>query len=146
MELLIAYSNQNILTRLRQVLSGQGRDSPPARATRSVRQDQHRLCPDEVSDLVRAYNDGATIKELQTQFGVSRSAVMCHLKRNGVDNRYRVLSDEQISEAAMLYDAGLSLAAVARQFDVSPKTISNTLKRAGLSTRAVGTNRWSASF
>ena len=99
MELLISYSNQNILTRLRQVLSGQGRDSPPARATRSVRQAQHRLYPNEVSELVCAYNDGATIKELQALFAVSRTAVMCHLKRNGVDTHYRVLSDEQITEA-----------------------------------------------
>ena len=142
---MISYSNQNILTALRQVLSGQGRGRPPARATRSVRQAQNRLCSDKVSELVCAYNNGATIKELQAQFGVSRTAVMCHLKRNGVDTRYRVLSEEQISEAAMLYDAGQSLAAVAREFDVSPKTVFSAFKRAGISTRAVGTNQWSTS-
>jgi len=40
-----------------------------------------RLKPDEVAALLAAYRTGRTMKELATEFGVSRQTVAAHLRR-----------------------------------------------------------------
>ena len=77
-ELLGRYSNQNIVTRLRQVLAGHGRDDPPVRPTRP-RQTQRRLSTDEIDDLVKRRLAGMLIDALATEFDVNRTTVMKHL-------------------------------------------------------------------
>jgi hypothetical protein len=69
--------------RLERILSGRGRDQPPARPTRSPKR-FNRLADDEVTELVRLRQHGAEINDLAARFELSRSAVMANLERAGV--------------------------------------------------------------
>ena len=97
---------------------------------------------EEIAELVRAYEAGATILELRDRFEISRTTVIAYLRRAGVETRYCRL-EGRLDEAKQLYDQGWSLARVAAYFDVSPRTVQNAFNRAGVATRPVGTNQWS---
>jgi DNA-binding NarL/FixJ family response regulator len=101
-----------------------------------IRQEQRRLTPDEVDELVRAYRDGATLKALTNRFGVCRTTVSAHLERRGVPRRQSVgLSPEQVMEAARLYESGLSFAAVGQQLGFAGNTVRTYLMDAGVTIR-----------
>ena len=102
---------------------------------------QRRLLAGEIEDLVRAYEAGATILELADRVQISRTTLMAHLQRSGVETRYNRL-DGRLDEAARLYGQGWSLTRVAAHFDVSAGTVLNAFNRAGVATRPVGTNQW----
>jgi lambda repressor-like predicted transcriptional regulator len=96
-----------------------------------------KLTPLTVAELVKAYEAGATVRELVFQFGMHRATVLAHLERQGVPRRpqLRKLPDDQVAEAAALYTAGLSLADVGRRLDVSAGTVRKELLHAGVSVR-----------
>jgi len=91
--------------------------------------------------LAECYRSGATILDLAGRFGVSRTTVMAHLRRAGVETRYNLL-EGRVDDAKSLYERGWSLVQVAAYFDVSAGTVLNAFKRAGVETRPVGTNQW----
>jgi len=102
---------------------------------------QHRLSSVEAGELAECYRSGATILDLARRFGVSRTTVMAHLRRAGVETRYNLL-EGRVDDAKSLYEQGWSLVQVAAYFDVSAGTVLNAFKRAGVETRPVGTNQW----
>ncbi len=119
------YSNPCIASILERVIAGQKAERPSGRTFRSVRQSQHRLAPDEVFDLVRAYEDGTTIKQLTVKFQISRSTVMAHLKREGVKTRYNLMAGK-LEEAKKLRAEGWSYARLGKHFGFTAQTVRRT--------------------
>ncbi len=76
------YSNPDNVTRLQAILAGDSRDRPPGRTTRS-HQEQHRLNPDEIRELLARYASGMTINDLAAEFNISRTTVMEQAQRAG---------------------------------------------------------------
>ena len=143
MELLGRNSNRKNVTRLLSILAGEGRDRPPARTTRSLRQRQRRLTPEEIDVVVGRYEAGESANVLAREFGAHRTTIVGHLKRRGVSTRYKIIAEKDLAEAARLYAQGWSLARVGEHFGVGAHTVLNTFRTAGIATRPVGTNQWS---
>ena len=139
------YSNPDNVTRLHRVLSGQGGDRVSHRPVPSVRQKQTRLTDSQRSEVVARYEAGESATSLAVEFGVDRRTLTGHLRRLGVEVRYRVGDRVDLTEAAKLYLSGRSLAVVAARLGVSTGTVLRALRSAGVQTRAVGTNQWNAS-
>ena len=57
----------------------------PKPASSTVKQRQRRLQPDEIDQLVAAYQAGASTYGLADQFGITRHTVAAHLNRRGVE-------------------------------------------------------------
>lgn len=107
---------------------------PPA-ASSSPGQRQHRLKPDQVQALITAYQAGALIKELASQFSIERRTVSEILARAGIERRRRGLAEAQIDEAIELYAQGVSLAKVGRQLGVDGETVRQQLLKRGVKMR-----------
>ena len=88
---------------------------------------------------------GESANALAVEFDVDRRTLTGHLRRAGVEVRYRVVDRVDLTEAAKLYLSGRSLAVVAVQLGVSAGIVLRALRSAGVQTRAVGTNQWSRS-
>jgi AraC-like DNA-binding protein len=130
-----------LLSRAESAMSGVG--GRRRRRQRVVKlQVQRRLVPGEIDEMLGAYESGQTILALAERFQVSRTTVMAHLRRAGVETRYNRL-DGRLDEATRLYERGWSLARVAQHFNVSAGSVLNAFNRAGVPTRPVGTNQWS---
>jgi len=111
---------------------GLSRTNPPPV---TVRQHQRRLRATEVTELISAYQTGATLRELADRYQVGGQTVSAILERAGIPWRYRRLSAADIENAAHLYRAGQSLAAIGHHFLVHPDTILHHLRRAGVAMR-----------
>lgn len=135
MELLEVYSNRtHELGKLRKLLNLPKAARPEPR--HPTKQAQKRLAPDEVAELLRAYQAGGRTKQLAIQFGVHRTTVTGLLKQHDVSFRPPGLGPADLSEAIRLYEAGWSLARLGQHFGVTGhNTISDALRRAGVSIR-----------
>jgi hypothetical protein len=112
-ELMGRYSNPDIVSRLRRVLSGQGRDRVSHRPVPSLRQKQTRLTDSQRSALVERYLTGESSNALAAEFGIDRRTATAIILRAGAELRYRVeLTDAEIDGARELYEARYSLAKV----------------------------------
>lgn len=140
-ELLGAYSNQNIGTRLCQILAGHGRDEPSDRTVQSVRRNPPKLNPDIVRAMALARTDGAEIDDLAERFGVNRNTVMGYLEQAGVPKqrwRGRTLGAEQLEAAGRLYETGVNLIEVGKRFNVDRRYLRQALPAAGFMLRKAG--------
>jgi transposase-like protein len=77
---------------------------------------------------------GATIDELATTFGIHRTTVMAHLDRQGTPRRSGTVT-KNINEAIRLYETGWSLARVGKHFGVDGETVRRGLRAAGVTLR-----------
>jgi len=128
------YSNPDILSRIRQVLAGQGRDRPSHRTVPSLPQKQTRLTEERVTELIALHERGAHIDELAANFDIHRTTVITYLDRAGAERRTGVIQ-RHLDEARALYEAGSSLAQVAQHFGVNSETVRRAFKNAGFSLR-----------
>jgi DNA-directed RNA polymerase specialized sigma24 family protein len=108
---------------------------PTKAKTRTIRQVQRRLRPDEVAQLLIGYQEGLTVFQLAERFRIHRGTVTSILKRNGVTMRNRSLTADQIEHAVAMYREGLSLVKVADRIGCSHGTIWNALTTAGVALR-----------
>jgi AraC-like DNA-binding protein len=136
------YSNPDIVTRLRRILSGQGRDRVSHRPVPSLRQTRVRLTDSQRSEVVQRYEARESANTLAAEFGVDRRTLTAHLRRVGVEVRYRVVDRIDVDAAAELYVSGLSLAAVSQRIGVSARSVLTEFRAAGITTRPVGSNQW----
>jgi hypothetical protein len=99
---------------------------------------QRRLSEATIDDLVTAYLKGSSIDSLVAQSGVSRTTIIVHLDRRGIQLRkvVRKMTDRMVRCAATRYSKGGSLKVVAAQFDVDARTLSRELRRAGVPIRS----------
>jgi hypothetical protein len=94
------------------------------------------LTAEVVDELVQAYREGATLKELVGRFGICQTSVIAHLDRRGVQRRQPDgLSAEQVREGALLYEGGLSLAAVGERLGFNKQTVRKYLVAGGVTMR-----------
>jgi len=116
-------------------------DEPTATApsrivtTQSQIRGARQLRPDEVEKLVARYQEGAMVKDLAHEFGISRDTVCKHLNRREVERRSRGLRPEDVAEAARLYRAGWSLAKISEKFGTTDMTVRARLLEAGVEMR-----------
>ncbi|RSN66007.1 hypothetical protein DMH01_06655 [Amycolatopsis sp. WAC 04182] len=105
----------------------------------SIKRDRPRrarqLSPDQVEQLLAAYQSGATVYELGDRFGIERRTVSNILHRHGVPMRRRGLSPDQVDNAIHLYKLGWSLARVGDHLGVNHTTVLNKLRERGIPTR-----------
>lgn len=111
----------------------EGATPPPATTHRT----QRRLRSVEVDALVDHYQAGATIKQLVERFRISRTSVMAHLDRRGVQRRAvaKQCDNTTLASAARSYADGSSLATIAAQFGLDPSTVAYRFRRAGVAIR-----------
>lgn len=109
---------------------------PLPRTAPQVGQQQHRLNPDQVNELVATYQAGATLKALAARFSLHRVTVIAHLDRRKVARRPPVgLSPAQARGAVQLYEDGLSISGIGVRLGFSPNTVRRYLVEAGVSIR-----------
>jgi transposase-like protein len=93
---------------------------------------QRRLSPAQVDQIVTAYLDSTTSRQICRELDMHRTTVDNCLKRVGAKQpRQPVLTETDIDEAEAAYLAGESWATIARRFDVDPATIGRLLKLRG---------------
>ena len=105
---------------------------PNSVKTRTIRQIQKRLRPDEVDQLVTDYTEGAKLADVALKFMINKSTASKLLESRGVTRRYRKLSQIERPKLVDLYQSGQSLAKIGDQFDVDPGTIRYHLLRSGV--------------
>jgi DNA-directed RNA polymerase specialized sigma24 family protein len=76
------------------------------------------------------------MKELATEFGVSRQTVAAHLRRAKAPVRRQGLSQKQATEIVALYEAGWTSRELADRYGVSTDTVLRTLHRQGVKIRS----------
>ena len=106
----------------------------PKRRHRTVKS-QKRLSEREIDEAIAGYEAGATLRQLGTQFDVSRHTISKHLRARGIQLRLSSLTPDEIEEAKQLYAQGLSLARVGQHFNRDASLIHLTLRRAGVQCR-----------
>ena len=108
MDLVRLYSNPKAEAgRLRLVLSATATPRPPEGPRRQRRQRQHRLSMTEITNLIKKYEQQASVKDLAKQFGIHRLTVTAHLQRHGVKLHQNGLAPDEVQAAARLCTAGL---------------------------------------
>ena len=76
------------------------------------------------------------MKELATEFGVSRQTVAAHLRRAKSPVRRRSFSHKQATEIVALYEDGLTSRELADRYGVSTDTVLRALHRHGVKIRS----------
>jgi transposase len=134
-ELVRLYSNLSAeADHLRRVRSAAS--SPrPVDGHERPRQHQRRLSMTEVTKLVSAYEQQASVKELAQQFGIHRTTVTALLQRHGVELRHSGLEPAEVQAAANLYRQGWTLARLGETFGADSTTIWRVLRAAGVKMR-----------
>ena len=122
--------------RLRLVLSATATPRPTEGTKRNRRQRQRRLNMTEVTELIKEYEQHASIKDLAKQFGIHRLTVTALVRRHGVELRRTGLAKEDIAAAAHLYGQGWSLTKLGVKFDVDSTTVWRALRAAGVVMRS----------
>lgn len=98
------------------------------------RQDQTRLTPDQIAELVAEYQAGFSVREVAERWLVVRQTVSAHLRRAGVELRSPAVHDH-VDEAVTLYEVGWSLARLGGRYDCDPETVRVVLMRLGVRMR-----------
>ena len=98
-------------------------------------QRQTRLDPQQINNLVIAYQSGNTIKQLAAQFQIHHTTASKILERREIPKRYRPLAPEQIETAIKAYRAGSSSKMIGDLLGVNASTIWRTLRREGVNMR-----------
>ena len=86
---------------------------------------------DEVDQLVRGYEEGATVYELADRFRIHRLTVSRHLHRAGVAMRRQGLDEHQVDVAVQLHRQGWSVAQLGDHFEVDKRTVRSALRTRG---------------
>ncbi len=110
-------------------------------------QHQHRLKPEQVRRLIRAYRLDASVPRLVKRFEVHSTTVARHLELAGVARRgnVRKLTEGQVQPAGTIYrSGGVSLAELGRRFGVSAEAMRQEFKKAGVRRRPPGRPRSSS--
>jgi predicted DNA-binding protein YlxM (UPF0122 family) len=89
----------------------------------------HRLTANEVNALQDTYLAGASLAELQHQFGLSRGSVQRLLREAGVRRRRKSLTDAEITVLVERYQAGLTMREIAEEQGLAKTTVQDALRR-----------------
>ena len=97
----------------------------PDRPVRRSYQRQRRLNPDEVVELVAAYEEGASVRQLTLKYGIRQETVSRWLSVNGVEKRPlgASLTGDRLDEALLLRELDWSYARIADHLGISRSTV-----------------------
>lgn len=86
------------------------------------------LSDERMAELLADYAAGLNMRPLARKYGIHRVTVAAHLRRAGVELRYRGLSAEQVKEAAQRYREGWSLQRLAGCYECTAETVRQAFK------------------
>ena len=136
MEVLALLAKHELRSALEQMVSRATEDEHVP-TVRRPRQQQRRLGPEQVDEVVARYINGESIDGLAREYRINRTTVISHLERHSVDRRRnpRKMTDADVRAAAERYATGISLAAVAAEFDVCDRTLRREFESADIGVR-----------
>jgi hypothetical protein len=121
--------------RLRQLVEVASRRPKGVRVQTTRRVSSRHLRVPQVREIVAEYLAGSTVYELSEQFAIRRQRVSTILKREGVQVRRPVFTQEEITTAKDLYSLGYSCQAIANQLGRNHGTIWRALTKMGTKMR-----------
>jgi uncharacterized protein (DUF433 family) len=86
--------------------------------------------------LQEAYRAGASLAELQQQFGLSRGSVQRILREASVRRRRTSLADAEVAALVERYEGGLTIREIATEQGLPKTTVQDALATAGVAMRA----------
>jgi hypothetical protein len=89
----------------------------------------------EITELIKKYEQHASVTELAQRFGIHRLTVTSLLKRHGVQLRRTGLEPSEVQTAANLYTQGWSLTRLGMRFGVDSTTVWRVLRGAAVAMR-----------
>lgn len=98
-------------------------------------QQQTRLSPNWVTQLVADYRAGTDMNALARTYGIDPHRVRAHLSKASLEVRRNGLTEVQLGEAARPYMVGLSLAKLGEHFGCDHTTFGRALRRRGIPIR-----------
>ena len=110
----------------------------PTTSQRAIRHTPPPLHPDQVSELVAAFEAGVEVKQLAAIYGINRSTVQDHLRRREVRRRRTKLSGADIEKVVGLYAQGWTIEAIGSELRVGASTVRRALLKAGAEIRPRG--------
>jgi hypothetical protein len=116
-------------------VSTQVRETAPLPVIQRV---DRRLSAATITELVQAYQDGASTTQLRHRYEVGQGSVIRILHHHGVQMRNQGLVDGEVATAADLYHRGATLAQLGDQFGISPNAVRRALTSAGVVMRRRG--------
>ncbi len=136
MEVLALLAKHELRAALEQMV-GRATEDEHVPTARRPRQQQRRLPPEQIDEVVARYIDGQSIDGLAREYGINRTTVISHLECHGVERRRnpRKMTDDKVGAAAERYSIGLSLAVVASEFGVCERTLRREFEAAGVHVR-----------
>jgi len=135
-EVLALLAKHELRAVLEQVV-GRASEDEHVPTARRPRQQQRRLAPEQIDEVVARYIDGESIDCLAREYRINRTTVISHLERRGVERRQnpRKMTDAKVQAAASRYASGSSLAMVATEFQVCERTLRREFESAGVAIR-----------
>lgn len=106
-----------------------------------LHQAQKRLDPEQVARLIADYGTGEPVTNLAKSYGLNRSTVINHLKRQGVPRRRSRLTIPDVEKIVGLYADGESVEAIAAELRMGGTTVRRALVKAGVEIRRRGRRR-----
>ena len=100
------------------------------------RQAQRRLTAEQVQQLVAEYENGASVQDLASHWGIHRTTVAAQLRQAGVRLRRQGVPDRLLDEAIRLYNDGWSCQRLADRYGCNATTVWKVLQQAGVKLRA----------
>ncbi|MFD6354266.1 hypothetical protein [Nocardia tengchongensis] len=102
---------------------------------------ERRLTSTAVAELIRAYCEGASTKELAARYEISKTAVLALLTNHEVPRRYQSMTTTDIDHTERLYLAGHSLVSCSRLTGFPASTIRDALRTRRTPMRPAGGSR-----
>ena len=111
-----------------------GRGEPKVRPR--VHRVETRLGPEQLAQLTRDYQDGATIKQLRDSYHLNPASIRRLLIEARVQRRGLPMTTDEVELAAEKYAAGLTLAQVGEELNRPLSTIQTALSKHGVAARS----------
>jgi DNA invertase Pin-like site-specific DNA recombinase len=103
-----------------------------------LHQAQKRLDPEQIARLIADYEAGEPVNDLAEAYGLHRSTVLNHLKRQSVRRRRSRLTALDVEKIVGLYTSGESVEAIAVELRFRATTVRRALVKAGVGLRRRG--------
>ncbi|MBF6222825.1 helix-turn-helix domain-containing protein [Nocardia abscessus] len=97
---------------------------------------RHRLTDTDRATIITAYDAGASVNQLATDWHLGKGGILTILHAGGATIReQRRLTDTEINHATTSYEGGESLASIGQRLGLAHTTIRTALQRRGITRR-----------